>query len=38
MTKIEIFNLHGNLRKFWKRIYRLNNLKEKKVHRFNIKC
>ncbi len=38
MTKIEVFNLHGNLRTLWKRIYRLNNLKEKKVHRFNIKC
>jgi len=29
MTKIELFNLHGNLRKFQKRIYKLHNLKKK---------
>jgi hypothetical protein len=32
-----LFNLHGNLKKIWKKNYKLNNLKEKKVHGCSIK-
>jgi hypothetical protein len=37
LIKIKPSNLLGNLRKFWKKIHKLHNLKKKMIHKFNIK-